>query len=108
MYAATFNKILSLQHTNLLYFIISIIHNSDTTCKLPKDGVLTPHHVREILIQIYTTYLFICWYNNKHGATMLFQNVGNQTSSDIPKGIVPQTVHNTNYCFLSTDKNWHH
>ena len=30
--------------------------------KLPQDGVLTPKHVRVILIQIYTTYLCIRWY----------------------------------------------
>jgi len=34
----------------------------NTTCKLPEYGVLTPKHVGVILIQIYTTYLCICWY----------------------------------------------
>jgi len=27
-----------------------------------EDGVLTPKHVGVILIYIYTTYLWICWY----------------------------------------------
>ena len=40
--------------------------SSNTICKLPQDGVLTPKHVGVILIQIYTTYLRIRWYNNKH------------------------------------------
>jgi len=38
---------------------------ADTTCKLPEDGVLTPKRVGVFVISIYTTYLCICWYNNK-------------------------------------------
>ena len=47
-------------------FIILIIHTlANTTCKLSEDGVLTPKYVGVILIQIYTTYLYMLVYN-KH------------------------------------------
>jgi hypothetical protein len=38
----------------------------DITFKFPEDGVLTPKHVAVILILFYTTYLCVCWYDNKH------------------------------------------
>jgi hypothetical protein len=39
----------------LLYFIILTIHDfSNTTCKLPEDGVLTPKHIGVISILTFT------------------------------------------------------